>query len=200
MAEKRKSYSASSSHPAPHAHPPRTQDERSKAEEPRVQVAVDAPVQWYYNDDHTDPVNFGFMFPVRNEDVDKILRTNNIQKTLEATVPNQRARVGSTQSGHVPPSISSRTSQISPQSTVGGLQYDQPQWSSWPEGHGSRNQYPKTQSQLTPPHISPQESTGRSIPYRKSSQQVTPPIVPHRITPPQDTYWLVVDVRRAECD
>ncbi|RDW60628.1 hypothetical protein BP6252_12011 [Coleophoma cylindrospora] len=77
-------------------------------------TAPDYPQQWYYNDDYTDPVNFGFMFPVprggRDQSVPDVI--------AGSQMPEPRRWSGSTSSSstqsYVPQQIPEATKFVKP--------------------------------------------------------------------------------------
>ncbi|RDW91634.1 hypothetical protein BP5796_02799 [Coleophoma crateriformis] len=84
-------------------------------------TAPDYPQEWYYNDDHTDPVNFGFMFPVprggRDQSVPDVIPVGQI--------PEPRRWSGSTSSSstqsYVPQQIPEATKFVKPPPAHDGI-------------------------------------------------------------------------------
>jgi hypothetical protein len=145
-------------------------------------VRLQAPVRWIYNYDHTDPLNFGFMFPVEpgsSTDLSS-LSTHPVSSTLSPTTS------ASTYASKGPPFLPLNET---PQSDIGG----QRRWDLTPAAadHGHQQFVSSDQQNLARASYLDQYPPHQSLPYRHSRHCDVPAAVStqHLIAPSEEQIW-----------
>jgi hypothetical protein len=147
-----------------------------------LHIHLRAPVRWVYNYDHTDPLNFGYMFPIEpgsSTDLSS-LNTHPVRSTLSPTA-----------SAPTHESIGNRFSSAkeSPESSLGG----QRQWDltvATPD-YEQQQLVSSHQQNLASSSYQDQIPIAQSLPYRYSPHRNLPPAssTQQYVTPSDEQIW-----------
>lgn len=159
--------------------------------------------EWVYNSDHTDPVNFGYMFlkPVGTRPT----RANAGSSHITVRAPNTSAAPRQSESPPqpVPPSSTTNQGYRQPsQSSAHSRSYGYSKAAETPSRHISPGSQPYTEPPYTPsprhpvPESSSQASIHHQLPYRSSPHHgISANPSPQQLTPPESLQWFVPDLR-----
>ena len=120
-------------------------------------VRLQAPIRWVYNYDHTDPLNFGFMFPVEPGYSTELSSLNTRLVSSPLSPPASASTYGSTRNPISPQFKSPRSS------TRGGKQWDLTPSSAEP---GFQQSEPSAQQSLASGFYEDHLPIHQGLPYR----------------------------------